>query len=133
MTSTREFKTTLWSGRLQWEIPVQESEVTNSATHLRDKNNLARLLNSRLSLAAHRLEPFYGADGEVIPNFLKTGAELNRLNSKYIDSDERSFLNQPVGQGLSQLSIALGLSTEGNMSVRMAKVKKYIGMTLPDT
>ncbi|PUU82303.1 hypothetical protein B9Z19DRAFT_1061989 [Tuber borchii] len=95
---------------------IKQGEVTNGAAHVRDKNNVARLLNGRLSHASHALEPFYGSNGELIPDFPRTNADIGRLNSAPMNA----------------LLVALDLSTHGTMPERKARLKRHIGLMNPD-
>ena len=60
---------------------LQVGEAENSA-RLSDKNNLARLINSEITVSTLPLEPLYGADGKPIPNFPETGADVKKLKGE---------------------------------------------------
>jgi len=47
-----------------------------------EKNNIARIHNSRLSDETHRLEPFYNIEDEEIEGFPETSGDITRLNGK---------------------------------------------------
>ncbi|RPA90469.1 hypothetical protein L873DRAFT_1848800 [Choiromyces venosus 120613-1] len=77
----------------------------------RDKNNIARAINSTGNLRANLLEPLYGLNGLLVPNFPRTGADIERLG----------------GDGINALLAALGLEMGGTVVARKERFKKYIG------
>ncbi|PUU73838.1 hypothetical protein B9Z19DRAFT_1134327 [Tuber borchii] len=81
---------------------------------LHDKNNLARLINSKVTVSTMPLEPLYGADGKPIPNFPETGADIKKLK----------------GRAINNLLLALGLSIDGALEDRRKRFMKYIGFTM---
>jgi len=87
------FETSSWrspSSRSKLGILIQGSESINSAAHVRDSNNIARLLNSRVAGGSDRLEPLYGADSQLDPNFPETWADVAELTSEYINLYEEN-------------------------------------------
>ena len=59
-------------------------EVINSVTALREKNNIARVINSGASRNSTALEPFYGVNGELVPDFPETFGDAKALDGKYL-------------------------------------------------
>ncbi|RPA90474.1 hypothetical protein L873DRAFT_1782718 [Choiromyces venosus 120613-1] len=78
----------------------------------RDKNNIARLINHNATRGTTSLEPFYGLNGQLVPDFPRTGADIGRLNSDAINA----------------LLVALGLEVTGTVAVRKERFKRYIGL-----
>ncbi|PUU82924.1 hypothetical protein B9Z19DRAFT_966204, partial [Tuber borchii] len=78
----------------------------------RDNNNIARRLNSRVVDGYDPLEPFYGADGQPIPDFPDTWADVAHLTSRSMNS----------------LLVALGLNTRGKLPQRRYRLGRHIGV-----
>ncbi|RPA90466.1 hypothetical protein L873DRAFT_1821057 [Choiromyces venosus 120613-1] len=78
----------------------------------RDKNNIAGAINSTGNLRANLLESLYGLNGLLVPNFPRTGADIERLNGS---------------DGINALLAALGLEMGGTVVARKERFKKYIG------
>ncbi|KAG0134838.1 hypothetical protein HOY82DRAFT_635072 [Tuber indicum] len=78
------------------------------------KNNLARAMNSKITVTTMGLHPLYGVNGEPIKKFPKTGADIRKLKGKRIN----------------KLLLALGLRTNGTLSERKQRFMKYIGFTM---
>ena len=57
-------------------------EVTNKETGLREKNNTARVINSGANRNSTALEPLYGVNGELVPDFPATFGDAKALDGK---------------------------------------------------
>ncbi|RPA90483.1 hypothetical protein L873DRAFT_1795484 [Choiromyces venosus 120613-1] len=71
----------------------------------------------------HLLEPFYGLNGQLIPDFPRTAADIGRLNRREILSNPND-----IGDGINALLVALGLEVTGTVAVRKERFKRYIGL-----
>jgi len=58
-------------------------EVTNTVTGLREKNHIA-WVNSGASRNSTALEPLYGVNGGLVPDFPATFRDAKALGSKYL-------------------------------------------------
>ena len=71
--------------------------MTNSATGLRESNNISRQINSSGDPNSTALEPFYGVDGQLVPGFPATFGEARALVGKLLHFWEgRPNLNGPI-------------------------------------
>jgi len=57
-------------------------ESNSMLTISSEKNNLARLFNSRVAHETHHLEPLYNMDDELIVDFPLTSADINGLDGE---------------------------------------------------
>ncbi|KAG0635768.1 hypothetical protein HOY80DRAFT_1092009 [Tuber brumale] len=78
------------------------------------KNNLARAMNSKITVTTMGLHPLYSVNGEPIEKFPKTGADIRKLKGKRIN----------------KLLLALSLPTDGTLFERKQRFMKYIGFTM---
>ncbi|PUU74345.1 hypothetical protein B9Z19DRAFT_1196291 [Tuber borchii] len=77
-----------------------------------EQNRIARLINRRAKRDNTVLEPFYGFNGQLIPDFPRTLGDTKRLNS--LD--------------LTILLLYLGLPASGSFAVRKARFLNYVGL-----
>ncbi|KAG0132087.1 hypothetical protein HOY82DRAFT_484107 [Tuber indicum] len=105
----QEEQTTLQEG--QAEI-LQQVEGLKEEGSRQDKNSIARVINNSASLDGTPLEPFYGINGQLAPNFPATLGHAKRLRGDRVDT----------------LLLALGLETGGTLAVRRTRVSRYIGL-----
>ena len=56
--------------------------MTNTVAALREKNNIARVINSGASRNSTALEPLYGVNGELVPDFPATFGDAKALDGK---------------------------------------------------
>ncbi|CCX30037.1 hypothetical protein FPQ18DRAFT_356830 [Pyronema domesticum] len=79
-----------------------------------EKNNFARLMNSKVTSDNTQLEAFYGQDNAVIPKFPPTNADIRGLDSVAINN----------------LLTALELPTDGLLERRRNIFRQHIGLTV---
>ncbi|KAG0643286.1 hypothetical protein HOY80DRAFT_1095097 [Tuber brumale] len=77
-----------------------------------ERNGIARIINNSIAGGNTPLEPFYGLNGQLIPDFPKTARQAMSLKSKRVNG----------------LLLALGLDTVGVLEVRRNRLMKYIGL-----
>ncbi|PWW76170.1 hypothetical protein C7212DRAFT_318650 [Tuber magnatum] len=104
----------LTGGSVREPVSVAEKERIQVEGSFHDKNNRARAMNNQITVSTMALEPFYRADGELVPHFPRTGAEIGKLSSRAIN----------------KLLLAVGLPTDGALSDRKERFMKYIGFTM---
>lgn len=72
-------------------------EVTNNATGLRERNSIARVINSSADRNSTELEPLCGVNGQVVPSFPATLGDAKALNGERLTFCEGgSDLNQVI-------------------------------------
>ncbi|RPA90817.1 hypothetical protein L873DRAFT_1716549 [Choiromyces venosus 120613-1] len=91
---------------------LEQIKHLNQEFPRQDKNNIARLINRAVTRRTTSLEPFYGLNGQLVPGFPRTGADIGRLNSDAINA----------------LLVALGLEVTGAVAARKERFKRYIGL-----
>ncbi|KAI5783891.1 hypothetical protein DFH27DRAFT_577721 [Peziza echinospora] len=77
-----------------------------------EKNNIARIHNSRLSDETHHLEPFYNMQGEEIQGFPETSRDISRMNAA----------------GVNALLRQLGLAENGGLENKKTRLRRHIGL-----
>ncbi|RPA92591.1 hypothetical protein L873DRAFT_1779235 [Choiromyces venosus 120613-1] len=87
--------------------------LEDSSSPSKDKNNIAQAINSTSNLRVNFLELLYGLNGLFIPNFLRTGADIERLSS----------------DGINALLVVLRLEVTGTAACKEC-FKRYIGFVI---
>ena len=59
-------------------------EVSDKETGLREKNNIARVMNGGASRNSTALEPLYGVNGELVPDFTPTFGDAKALDGRFL-------------------------------------------------
>ncbi|KAG0643290.1 hypothetical protein HOY80DRAFT_1095112 [Tuber brumale] len=87
----------------------QDMNVNFSRT---ERNGIARIINNSIAGGNTPLEPFYGLNGQLIPDFPETARQAMGLNSQRVNA----------------LLTALGFDTVGVLEVRRNRLMKCIGL-----
>ncbi|KAG0133642.1 hypothetical protein HOY82DRAFT_457567, partial [Tuber indicum] len=111
ITAIKEGLSALMKGSIL-NLSLFSAKVINSATGLSDKNSVARLINHNVNDGNTPLAPFYGVNGQLIPDFPETAGQVVTLEGDRVDS----------------LLLALDLEVTGSLTARRARFATHIGI-----